>query len=162
MGVILLSPFMSIPPESHKPLGAALFNRSWDLLDLGDKRTPEDDDELMMVAFASKLHWSRVPDVTSENLAISDNQIARAAAAAGFADLAVAYAKRTLDRTLEEGWTDWRLASAYEISARAAAAAGDSSSRDSLLAKAREVVATIDDAEDRAVIEGQIDTVPFV
>lgn len=153
---------MSIPSETHKPLAGALFNRSWDLLDLGDGRTAEQDDELLMVAFASKFHWTRVDGVTAENLAIADNQIARAAAAVGFGDLAVAYARRTLDRTTAEGWTDWRLASAHEICARAFAAVGDASACDSHVAKAREIAATIEDAEERAVIEGQIDTVPVL
>ena len=144
----------------HFSLAGALFNRSWELLDLGDQRTPEQDDELLTVAFASKFHWTNVAGATAENLAVADNQIARAACDIGLGDVAVAYAKLALDRTTAEGWTDWRLASAHEISARAAAVAGDAASRDEHLARARQVVAGIEDAEDRAVIEGQIATVP--
>jgi len=151
---------VNVPPELHQSLAAALFNRSWDLLDLGDQRSPDQDDELLTVAFASKFHWSQVPAVTAENLAVADNQIARAACDVGLGDLAVAYAKRALERTTAEGWTDWRLASAHEIRARAAAVAGDAGARDEHLAKGREVAAGIDDAEDRAVIEGQIGSVP--
>ena len=151
---------VNVPPEVHSSLAGALFNRSWELLDLGDQRTPEQDDELLTVAFASKFHWTRVQGVTAENLAIADNQVARAACAAGLGDVAVAYAERALTRTTAEGWDDWRLASAHEIRARAAAAAGDVGARDEHLAKAREVAASIDDAEDRAVIEGQIASVP--
>jgi hypothetical protein len=151
---------MSIPPELHQPLAATLFNRSWDLIDLGAQRTPEQDDELLTLVFASKYHWTLVPDATSETFAVADNQIARAAAAVGLGELAVAYARRALDRTEAEGWTDWRLASAHEVCARAAAAAGDATSRDAHLATARELVAAIDDPEDRAVIGAQVDTVP--
>jgi hypothetical protein len=153
---------MALSPDVHKPLAGALFNRSWDLLDLGDGRTPDQDDELLTVAFASKFHWTRVPDVTSENLAIADNQIARAAAACGLGDVAVAYAERALALTVAEGWTDWRLASAHEMRARAAAVVGDRAARDEHVARAREVIAGVADPEDRAVIEGQIDSVPTV
>lgn len=144
----------------HQQLAAALFNRSWDLIDLGEARTSEQDDELLTVAFASRFHWTRVDGVTAENLAIADNQIARAAAAIGFGDLALRFADRALARTLAEGWTDWRLASAHEICARAFALAGDAEARDSHLAKAREVASGIEDAEERSVIESQIATVP--
>jgi hypothetical protein len=151
---------MNVPPELHQSIAAALFNRSWELIDLAGARTAEQDDELLTVACASKFHWTRVDGVTAENLAIADNQIARAAAAVGLGDLAVRYASRALERTLAEGWTDWRLASAHEICARAFALAGDREARDSHLAKAREAASGIEDAEDRAVVENQIATVP--
>lgn len=56
--------------------------------------------------------------MSAENLAVADKQIARAAYEVGLGDLAVLYAKRAFDRATAEGWTDWRLVPAHEISAR--------------------------------------------
>ena len=151
---------MTTPSEWHREIAVATFNRSWDLLE-GERRTAEDDEELLVAVFTSRFHWGQAG--TAENVAIADNQIARAAAALGDGALAVRFATRALDRTEAEGWTsagDWRFASALEICARAYAAEGNAGLRDEFLARARHAAAAIADADERQVIEAQIATVP--
>jgi len=69
---------------------------------------------------------------------------------------------RALDRVVENGWSDWRLASCYEGMARAHATAGNGPERDRWASLAREVLDGLDDEEDRELIGSQLATVPGV
>ena len=148
---------MDASADWHREIAVATFNRTWDLLD-APTRTPDQDAELLTAAFTSRYHWERIG--TAENLAIADNQIARVASALGNGPLAVEYATAALTRTEAEGWTDWRLASALEVCARAHAADRNAPLRDEFYRRAENAIATIDDPEDRAVVEEQLATVP--
>jgi flagellar biosynthesis regulator FlaF len=143
----------------HREVAVSTFNRTWDLLD-ASARTRDDDAELLTAAFTSRYHWEKAG--TAENVAIADNQVARVAAALGHGALAVEFATAALTRTEAEGWTDWRLASALEVCARAHAADGNAPLRDEFYRRAERAVATIDDPDDRAVVEDQLRTVPTV
>lgn len=148
---------MDAPSEWHREIAVATFNRTWDLLEAAS-RTREDDAELLTAAFTSRYHWEKAG--TAENLAIADNQVARVAAALGHGALAVEYATAALARTQTEGWTDWRLASALEVCARAHAADGNAARREEFYRRAEAAVAAIEDPDDRAVVEDQLRTVP--
>jgi hypothetical protein len=147
----------SDPAYWHRQFGAALFNHSWQLLEKAD-RTAEEDDELLAAVFASRFHWGRVGD--AGHTSVGDNQIARVCAALGLGDLAVHYAAKALAVTEDEGWTDYRLASAHEVVARAAASAGDRETRDQHVALARAAIERLEDPEDREVVGAQLDSVP--
>jgi hypothetical protein len=133
------------------------FNEAWALIDLRE-RTEADDRALLAAAFASRYHWERVGG--DEERAIGDWQIAHAASLMGLPDLALRFAVSALATVEANGWTDWRLASMYEGMARAHAAAGDAAERDRYAALAREVLATVEDAEDRDLIESQLSSIP--
>jgi hypothetical protein len=141
----------------QRQFAAALFNRTWDLLDKPE-RTDEDDDELLAAAFGSRFFWGRVGDAS--NRAVGDGQIARVCAELGRADLAVRFASKGLAAVEAEGYTDFRLASAYEVMARAHACAGNVAERDRFVALATDAIAALEDPEDREIIEGQLATVP--
>ncbi len=135
----------------------AAFQRAWELID-SPERTPSDDSEMLAAAFASRYLWETVGG--DEQRAVGDWQIAHVASLLGNADLALERAKLALDRVVQNGWTDWRLASCYEGMARAEAVAGNGPERDRWVALAREVLAGLDDEEDRELIESQLATVP--
>jgi hypothetical protein len=141
----------------HRRLGVELFNATWDLIDKPD-RSGDDDIEMLLSAAASRLHWGRIGG--PEELATGDWQVAHVASLLGFGALALRFARRNLAAAEALGWDGWRLASAHEGMARAAAAAGDTAGRDTHLAAARVALTREPDADEREVIEGQLATIP--
>jgi hypothetical protein len=141
----------------QRHFAATLYNHTWDLLDK-PHRTGDEDDELLAAAFGSRFLWGDVGDAS--NRSVGDGQLARVCAELGLAELALRFATKCLTATQSEGFTDFRLASAYETMARAQACAGNADERDRYVALASEAVATLDDPEDREIIGGQLATVP--
>jgi hypothetical protein len=143
----------------HRQVAADTFNRAWELIDL-DVRTPEQDRELLALAFASRYHWGIVGG--DEQAMVGDWLIAHVASLLGFGELAHRYATNALDVCRANGWTDWRLASMLEGMARAPAATGDAHARDRYAAETRRVLATIEDKEDRELIASQLASIPGI
>jgi len=140
---------------THRRLAVELFNRSWRLLEL-ERRTPEQDDELVHCVHASCHHWRAAG--TAAHRARGEGQCARVYSALGRAEPALHHAKRCLDlvRAGGEGFEDWDLASALEVMARAELLAGERAEAEEHLELARKELATVADPEDRAVIERQL------
>jgi hypothetical protein len=99
-----------------------LFNRVWELMERAT-RTPEEDDEMIHAAHASRYHWGVVGK--AENRARGEWQISRMYTVLGRGEPAVARAQRCLEICEEHGLADWDLAYAYESLARAHKTAGD-------------------------------------
>ena len=143
----------------HRQVAIDRFNRTWDLLDQ-ERRDADEDAELLEAAFTSRFHWGVVGGASQR--AVGDGQIARVAATLGLADLATTYARRSLATVEAEGWTDFHRVSAYEVLARAYAAAGAADARQQALADALAALEAIDDEEDRQLLADQIASVPEV
>jgi hypothetical protein len=141
----------------HRQVAVDAFNRAWELIDLLG-RTPEQERELLALAFTSRYHWGVVGG--DEEAMVGDWLIAHVASLQGFGELALRYASSALDICRANGWTDWRLASMLEGMARAAAVTGDDHARDRYAAEARRVLATVEDEEDRTLIASQLATIP--
>ena len=148
-----------VTEAQHTDLAKALFNRAWHLID-APARNEDDDVAMLLAAAASRWHWGEVG--STQEVATSDWQVAHVAALLGLADLSVWFAGRSLASAEAEGWTGWRLASAHEGMARAFAAAGDADGRARHVQLANDALAGEPDADDRAVVEEQLATVPEV
>jgi hypothetical protein len=135
------------------------FNRAWVLIEK-ERRSDPDNAEMLITACASRYLWNTVGE--DEQRFVGDWQIAHVASLLGEARLALQFAASALARVESNGWTDWRLASALEGLARAHAAAGDTTSRDHFAERCRQVLDVIDEAEDRDLIAGQLESVPGV
>jgi len=143
----------------HRRLGVDLYNATWELLDR-DERTAEDDDAMVARAHASFYHWSEVEGVGAQNIGRGHWLCSRVHAVLGHADTAAHHAARYVAIARAGEVADWDLAAALEASARAAAVGGDFDAAERLEAEAREVCATVEDAEDRAVVEADLATLP--
>jgi hypothetical protein len=141
----------------HRQIAVDAFNNAWTLIDLG-VRSPEQDREVLGLAFASRYHWGVIGG--DEETMVGDWLIAHVASLEGLGELAHRYATNALDTCRANGWADWRLASALEGMARASAAIGDEPARDRYAAEARRVLATIEDKEDRELIASQLASIP--
>jgi DNA-binding transcriptional MerR regulator len=152
-------PAPTLDPETHRALGAGLFNRSWDLLEIED-RTPEQNDELVDTAHASAWHWRQVG--TAANAARAHWLLSRVYATLGHGAEAVHHARRA-NAVLEaggDGIEDWDAAAAAEAMARALAVNGDPAGAAEWKARAAAALLAIAEPEDRQVIAGDLETIP--
>jgi DNA-binding transcriptional MerR regulator len=148
-----------LDPATRRKLAADLFNHTWTLLERSD-RTPEQVDEMIHSAHASRYHWGEVPDRESVNLARGEWQCSRVYAVLGRAEPALWHARRCLEINEAAGNADWDIASAYEAMARAHLVAGDLEAVATWKAKAVAALEAIADSDDREIIEGDIATLP--
>jgi DNA-binding transcriptional MerR regulator len=161
--VMTTSPVSSEPteldPATRRKLAADLFNHTWTLLERSD-RTPEQVDEMIHSAHASRYHWGEAPDREAVNLARGEWQCSRVYAVLGRAEPALWHARRCLEINEAAGVADWDIASAYEAMARAYMVAGDMDQVAIWKAKAVAALDAIADADDREIVEGDIATLP--
>ena len=145
--------------EERRQLAVDLFNHVWRLMQLPE-RTPEQDDELIHAAHASRHHWAEVG--TPANLARGEWQISRVYATLGRAEPALHHAGRCLANCEAggEGFEDWDLAYAYEALSRSHLVAGDEAEAAAMASRARELAAQVADDEDREHLEADLATLP--
>jgi hypothetical protein len=145
--------------EWRLSLAKTAFNRAWDLIDR-EGRTAADEREMLLMTAAARYLWESVGG--DEQKVIADWQVAHVLSWLGCGDLALGFAEAALQRAEENNWSDWRLASCFEGMARAHATLGNSDDRDSYAEKCRDVLASIEDEEDREIVAGQLATVPGI
>ena len=153
--------------EWHKKMATELFNHTWNLIDKGDKRTPDETDEMVHAAHASRYHWgvlvaAHTPNTGPVNLARSDWQISRVYALLKHPAEALYHAERCLRLCQTRHIGDLDLAFAYEAMARAYATLsgkpGEVKHRYLVLAKqAAEHIAKDDD---RKYFLSELETIP--
>jgi hypothetical protein len=149
-----------LDPDTHRALGAGLYNRTWDLLEIRD-RSPAQDDELVDTAHASAWHWRQVGNAANE--ARGHWLLARVYAVLGQGHAAVHHARRATE-VLEaggEGIEEWDAAAAAEAMARALAVNDDPVGAARWKERATVLLGEIGDPEDRAAIERDLATIPL-
>jgi DNA-binding transcriptional MerR regulator len=149
----------ALDPETHRALGAGLFNKTWDLLEIED-RSVSQDDEMVDTAHASAWHWRQVGTVA--NTARGHWLLSRVYAVLGRAPEAVYHARRA-NEILEdggEGIEDWDYAGAAEAMARALAVSGDPEGATAWKQRAATALEAIKEPEDRDVIARDLETIP--
>src|SRR5215217_792019 len=111
-------------------------------------RTPEQDDEMIHAAHASRHHWSKVG--TAANVARGEWQISRVYTVLNRAEPALFHANRCLAycEAHPNDLEDWDLPFAYEALARAHVIAGSTREASEFVARTRELTEQIADEED--------------
>jgi hypothetical protein len=148
-----------VTPEQRRRLAVDLFNRAWELMRLPE-RTPEQEDELIHAAHASRHHWAEVG--TAANLARGEWQISRVYATLGRPEPALYHARRCL-AYCEAGpdeLEDWDVPYAFEALARAHAVAGNHDEAGDYAARASYLGERIADEEDRELLAADLATIP--
>lgn len=156
-----LVPDLAIPteidPATRRRLAIDLFNRVWTLLETPD-RTPDQDDEMLHAAHASRYHWGEIGEPA--NRARGEWQCSRVYTVLGRGEPALWHARRCLALCETHRLGDWDLAAAYESMARASAIAGDRAAVAEWKAKAAAACAVIATREEREIIEQDLATLP--
>jgi hypothetical protein len=142
--------------EQHRKFAVELFNRTWDLLDKAD-RTPEEADEMIHAAHASRYHWGEIG--TPLEFARGEWQVSRVYAVLDRPEAALYHAQRSLDLCQANGIGDFDLAFAYEALARAYAVAGDAVKSGEYTELAMHAAEQIEDEGNREYLESELMTV---
>jgi hypothetical protein len=150
---------MDQPPDDDLETrwGKDLFNRVWTLLEM-EKRSLDDDIEMIHTVHASCYHWSRVGQPV--NFARGEWQCSRVYATLGRAESAIFHAERCRAICADHGIGDFDLAFAYEALARAHAVAGDRAESDRWAELARAACGDIKDDDDRQIVLTDLATLP--
>ena len=144
--------------EAHREIAVETYNAAWDLVD-SPTRTIAEEDEALRLAFTSRYHWERAGG-GEEQLATGDWFIGHVASHLGLPELALRFSARALDRVQAAGIEGWLLASAYEGMARANAVAGNREERERYTALSEATLDTVEDPDEREVIEDQLHSIP--
>lgn len=146
----------TVDAATHRRLAVDLFGHTWRLLDLVE-RTPEQVDEVIHTAHASRYHWAQVG--TPAQAARGEWQCARVYSTLDRAEPALWHARRCLELVEAggEGFEDWDPASAHEGMARALLVAGERSDATRHAQLAREALAVVEDEEDRQIVAADLD-----
>jgi hypothetical protein len=153
----------ALDADTHRRLGKDLYNHTWALIETAD-RTPEQVDEMIAATHASAYHWSKAGG-TLANAARGQWQIARVYATLGRGEPALWHARRCVELAEAAAAAgiadDWDVAAALEALARAQAVSGDLAAARASATRAREAITTINDAEDRQLIEQDLESLPI-
>ena len=133
--------------QAHKYFSADCFNKTWDNMDKDGGRSTEENMEMLHTAIASLWHWTQREDVTPENLSIGYWQVSRVYCLVRQPNNARRYGLLSLQYAKE--LSPFFRGYAYETLARAEMLADKRVIMKEYLAKAREMLAQVDDEADR-------------
>jgi hypothetical protein len=141
-----------------RELAADCFNKAWTLMEKAD-RTPDEDDELLHCAHASRYHWGEIG--TAAQRARGEWQCSRVYTVLGRGEPALHHAQRCLEicESNPAALEDWDLPFAYEALARAHAVAGNATESARCREQARSLGAAIVEDEERALLEADLATI---
>ena len=144
--------------DLHRKLGAELFNRVWDLLAI-EKRTPDQDTEMIHTTHASAYHWSQVGE--GPRLARAEWQCSWVYSELERPEPALYHAHRceAMCKQYADELEDFDLPAMHEAFARAHLVAGNREEAMHRLKLATDLCAQIADPEDREIIQAQIDSI---
>jgi DNA-binding transcriptional MerR regulator len=149
------TPPFTLDPDDERRLAATLFNHTWELLEK-PQRSIADDDEMIHSAHASRYHWGVVG--TPTNLARGEWQCSRVYAVLGRSEPALHHAQRCLSLAVENDLSAFDIGCGHEALARAYKVAGRPDKVVEHLELADAQSAQIVDAEDRKILDDDLDT----
>jgi hypothetical protein len=141
----------------HRWFAIECNNNGWNLAEKVG-RTPEEDREMLCLAYAAALHWSNVG--TAINTTRADMLLTHAHAVLGHSELALLYAKRTLDFCENNPCEDWDVAFAHSEMALAQSVVGNAQKHAEHYAIAKEKGDALKDPEDRKVFFESFERIP--
>lgn len=134
-----------------RALAIDAYNKAQDLL--YSERSPDQDHELLTLAFVSKHYWKQAGG--NMQFAISDWLISRVFAELGFSELAVEFAAASLNYE-QKNFPHWTIASLHEGAAKAFKSAGMEEESVAHIVLANAALESEPDSADAAVIREQI------
>ena len=141
---------------AHRHWSVQTFNAAWDLIDKTE-RTPEEEDEMLRLAFASSWHWTQRADCAPKHRCVSYWQLSRVLALAGAAQLAARYAATSLEIATKNELGAFLAGYAYEALARAAAVAGDRAECERCLSLAHSAAQRVESEQERSLLMSDLE-----
>jgi len=142
--------------NAHNFFSAYCFNKAWEFMEKPD-RTPEEDEEMVLLSHTSLWHWRQREDCQSANLSVGYWQASRIHSILGQAEEAKRYGQLCLQHSQEE--TPFLLAYAFEALARAERVAGNGLMAAKYRAEAERLADSVDDIEGRKLLLNDLQTI---
>jgi len=133
---------------AHKYFSAECFNRAWDLIDK-PRRSPAEEEKMLLLSLASLWHWTQREDCTPTNLSIGYWQVARVYALLRQADLAHRYGELCLEVTQKDGVLPFYRGYAYEALARAEQVADNLDAMEKYLIQAHQIASALTEPDEK-------------
>jgi hypothetical protein len=143
--------------KTHRSLAVEFFNRVWDLLDK-PSRTADEDTEMLNAAHASLAHWLKIGN--AQNFSIGEWQISRVYATLKRAEPALYHGLRALEIAEKAPLAPFYISYGHEAVARAHALNANSAAVASHLAKGLEFANKVENADERAMLLKDLDSIP--
>lgn len=137
----------------HRTFAPRAFNHAWSILDL-DEPTRAEEEDMLASTFAQRYHWYAVGNPRQR--AIADWQVSRVAVVLGMADLAKRFGELSLAECRANDLDAFVTGFAHEAIARAAAEVDDIETFTDHLEAARQMLAEIEDPEERDTLEADL------
>ncbi|MCA9788009.1 MAG: hypothetical protein H6678_11285 [Candidatus Delongbacteria bacterium] len=144
--------------QIHRGFAAQCFNACWDLIDKHD-RSAQDDETMRRLAEVSLWHWTQVTDHTALQMSVGYWQLSRVYAISGLCERALDYAEHCMAVSSAAELAAFYRAYAWEARARALATCGQHEEAASAIRNARDLAAEVEDAESRAMLEKDLDSI---
>lgn len=142
--------------KAHQFFAADCFNKTWAILDQ-PSRSAHDDEQMILLSQASLWHWTQREDCTDQTLSVGYWLISRVLAVLQRGDEAAHYAGRCL--AVSHSQPSFYLGYAHEALARVARLQGDADRASHHLSEARRLAAQVTDADERAMLEKDLDNI---
>lgn len=151
---------MPMADVDHKSLAILLNQRTWTLLEKGDRSAAEGD-EMIHAAHGSLWHWLQAGGPVQQQR--GEWLIGRVYVVLGFSEAALRHANRTMDLTDRhlDVLQDFDLAYAHELMARALELAEETGRALDMWNKALELGTRIAGPKDREIFEGDLKAIEF-
>ena len=144
--------------SAHRRLSAECFNGTWEYIEK-ETRTPEEEEKMLRLTMASHWHWTHRDDYQPRNASVAYWQISKVFALMGQADNARRFGLRSVASVENENIDPFYLGYGYEALARAEAVAGNRTEMELHLAKAKDIAASVEDEENRKLLEDDLKTI---
>ena len=144
--------------DFHKKQAAGLFNMTWEYLEK-KSRTPDEDEKMLQLAYASCYHWREVGGAL--NQARGEWMISHVNVILGRKEAGLHHAMRSLKLCQDNGFGDFDLAFGYEAVARALASLKDKGESDKYYKLALDAGEQIAEAEDKNIFKEQLEAGPW-
>ncbi len=148
--------------NAHHWFGKEFNNGIFPLLEK-DNRTDEETREMICMAFAARLHWSRFSGCKIENIARGENMIATVLTYAGMKDAAMLYARRNHDIVFSnlDGVADFDISYALMVMARAYALNERFAEAEQFYQQCLDSIDEIKDEEDKKIVQSDLGNGPW-
>ncbi|MEE8399850.1 MAG: hypothetical protein V3S89_12650 [Desulfobacterales bacterium] len=133
--------------QIHHRLSVQYFNQVWTIIDK-QKRSAEETEDMILLAYASLWHWRQRRDVRPLNLSIGYWQVSRVHALAGQYEMAKLFADKCLQVSTQGELTPFYMGYAYEALTRAEILSQDSDAAKAYLMKAEQQLGKVKDQEE--------------
>ena len=141
----------------QRRLASQANNRAWALAE-SSARSPEEDEEMLQAAHAAMYFWKLVG--TPNNRAHAAQLLAHVYALLKLPNPAKHYLAQSLPFFMQGDCAPWEMALAHAVAANVAAAAGNREEHGTRFKTAQQLIAALQDAEDRQILNATLRVIP--